>query len=239
MSVLPISPQNPLMDSLPEGWERAVTSEGEVYFINHQTKTTSWFDPRLNRPNVSSLSPSHQIGAPSMQFYQQDKRQRQQQIQQRLLEREFLIQQQRMSGQHTDPLINNNSLISNLVREKYATHHMNAGVLGRVSSVDSGLDGIGSYLTSTSSDGLNDMETSDVDRSNRFNKNTSIEQDMCFNNRLPEFFDSLQATNVDLEILEDGAELSGDLEAINSEVLNDVDMILSTNNKADEYLTWL
>ncbi|ODN04606.1 Transcriptional coactivator YAP1 [Orchesella cincta] len=32
---------------LPEGWEQAITPEGEVYFINHQARTTSWFDPRL------------------------------------------------------------------------------------------------------------------------------------------------------------------------------------------------
>ena len=32
---------------LPEGWEQSMTPEGEVYFINHVTRTTSWFDPRL------------------------------------------------------------------------------------------------------------------------------------------------------------------------------------------------
>lgn len=32
---------------LPEGWEQAHTPEGEIYFINHQTRTTSWFDPRI------------------------------------------------------------------------------------------------------------------------------------------------------------------------------------------------
>lgn len=32
---------------LPEGWEQAVTPEGEMYFIDHHTKKTSWFDPRL------------------------------------------------------------------------------------------------------------------------------------------------------------------------------------------------
>lgn len=32
---------------LPEGWEQATTHEGEVYFINHETRTTSWFDPRI------------------------------------------------------------------------------------------------------------------------------------------------------------------------------------------------
>nr|XP_027211630.1 transcriptional coactivator YAP1-A-like isoform X2 [Penaeus vannamei] len=34
---------------LPESWEQAVTPEGEVYFINHDDKSTSWFDPRLPR----------------------------------------------------------------------------------------------------------------------------------------------------------------------------------------------
>ncbi|XP_064098501.1 transcriptional coactivator YAP1-like isoform X1 [Macrobrachium nipponense] len=34
---------------LPDGWEQAVTPEGEVYFINHEDKSTSWFDPRLPR----------------------------------------------------------------------------------------------------------------------------------------------------------------------------------------------
>lgn len=36
---------------LPEGWEQAITQEGEVYFINHQARTTSWFDPRLRKSN--------------------------------------------------------------------------------------------------------------------------------------------------------------------------------------------
>lgn len=32
---------------LPEGWEQAMTPEGEIYYINHKNKTTSWLDPRL------------------------------------------------------------------------------------------------------------------------------------------------------------------------------------------------
>ncbi|XP_076435614.1 transcriptional coactivator YAP1-like [Babylonia areolata] len=32
---------------LPAGWERAYTAEGEVYFINHIDRTTSWFHPSL------------------------------------------------------------------------------------------------------------------------------------------------------------------------------------------------
>ncbi|KAK6317646.1 hypothetical protein J4Q44_G00130460 [Coregonus suidteri] len=43
---------------LPEGWEQAVTPEGEVYYINHITKTTSWLDPQLVQGAVAQVKPS-------------------------------------------------------------------------------------------------------------------------------------------------------------------------------------
>uniref|UniRef100_A0A667Y529 Membrane-associated guanylate kinase, WW and PDZ domain-containing protein 1 n=1 Tax=Myripristis murdjan TaxID=586833 RepID=A0A667Y529_9TELE len=43
-------PEDPL-GPLPENWEMAYTESGEVYFIDHNTKTTSWIDPRcLDKP---------------------------------------------------------------------------------------------------------------------------------------------------------------------------------------------
>lgn len=41
-------PDCSLSGPLPEGWEQAITSEGEIYYINHKNKTTSWLDPRLD-----------------------------------------------------------------------------------------------------------------------------------------------------------------------------------------------
>ncbi|XP_014214487.1 transcriptional coactivator yorkie isoform X2 [Copidosoma floridanum] len=38
---------NSALRPLPEGWEQARTPEGEIYFINHPARTTSWFDPRI------------------------------------------------------------------------------------------------------------------------------------------------------------------------------------------------
>jgi hypothetical protein len=32
---------------MPPGWQQARTNRGEIYFINHNTRTTSWDDPRL------------------------------------------------------------------------------------------------------------------------------------------------------------------------------------------------
>ncbi|XP_042313521.1 transcriptional coactivator YAP1 isoform X2 [Sceloporus undulatus] len=50
----PTSPpvQQNIMNSatgpLPDGWEQAMTQDGEIYYINHKNKTTSWLDPRLD-----------------------------------------------------------------------------------------------------------------------------------------------------------------------------------------------
>uniref|UniRef100_H3CJJ1 Membrane associated guanylate kinase, WW and PDZ domain containing 1b n=1 Tax=Tetraodon nigroviridis TaxID=99883 RepID=H3CJJ1_TETNG len=44
-------PSEDPLGPLPENWEMAYTEDGEVYFIDHNTKTTSWVDPRcLNKP---------------------------------------------------------------------------------------------------------------------------------------------------------------------------------------------
>lgn len=36
-----------LSSQLPPGWEQGITPDGEIYFINHLERTTSWFDPRI------------------------------------------------------------------------------------------------------------------------------------------------------------------------------------------------
>ncbi|KAI8972706.1 E3 ubiquitin-protein ligase RSP5 [Pilobolus umbonatus] len=43
VQVQPISQLGPL----PSGWEMRLTSTGRVYFVDHNTKTTTWDDPRL------------------------------------------------------------------------------------------------------------------------------------------------------------------------------------------------
>ncbi|XP_056280375.1 membrane-associated guanylate kinase, WW and PDZ domain-containing protein 2a isoform X3 [Pseudoliparis swirei] len=44
---LPKPEDNDELGPLPDSWEMAYTEKGEVYFIDHNTKTTSWLDPRL------------------------------------------------------------------------------------------------------------------------------------------------------------------------------------------------
>ncbi|XP_058127823.1 E3 ubiquitin-protein ligase Nedd-4-like [Anopheles coustani] len=38
---------------LPEGWEERVHSDGRIFFIDHNSRTTQWEDPRLSIPNIA------------------------------------------------------------------------------------------------------------------------------------------------------------------------------------------
>ncbi|XP_021706978.1 E3 ubiquitin-protein ligase Nedd-4 isoform X3 [Aedes aegypti] len=38
---------------LPEGWEERVHNDGRTFFIDHNTRTTQWDDPRLSNPKIA------------------------------------------------------------------------------------------------------------------------------------------------------------------------------------------
>ncbi|XP_060536346.1 E3 ubiquitin-protein ligase NEDD4 isoform X4 [Cylas formicarius] len=38
---------------LPEGWEERVHIDGRIFFIDHNTRTTQWDDPRLSNPQIA------------------------------------------------------------------------------------------------------------------------------------------------------------------------------------------
>ncbi|KAJ8925495.1 hypothetical protein NQ315_009333 [Exocentrus adspersus] len=38
---------------LPEGWEERVHTDGRIFFIDHNTRTTQWEDPRLSNPQIA------------------------------------------------------------------------------------------------------------------------------------------------------------------------------------------
>ncbi|CAG9821223.1 unnamed protein product [Phaedon cochleariae] len=41
------------LGALPEGWEERVHSDGRIFFIDHNTRTTQWEDPRLYNPQIA------------------------------------------------------------------------------------------------------------------------------------------------------------------------------------------
>jgi E3 ubiquitin-protein ligase NEDD4 len=42
------------LGALPSGWEIRMTSTQRIYFVDHNTRTTTWDDPRLGRAAVQA-----------------------------------------------------------------------------------------------------------------------------------------------------------------------------------------
>jgi len=38
---------------LPDGWEERVHTDGRIFFIDHNTQTTQWDDPRMSNPDIA------------------------------------------------------------------------------------------------------------------------------------------------------------------------------------------
>ena len=38
---------------LPDGWEERVHEDGRVFYIDHNTRTTQWEDPRICNPKIA------------------------------------------------------------------------------------------------------------------------------------------------------------------------------------------
>ncbi|XP_050388537.1 transcriptional coactivator YAP1 isoform X2 [Patella vulgata] len=54
-------------EPLPPGWSIGVTVVGQRYFLNHETQTTTWQDPRKTQSTTNLLNPQQQQPAPAQQ----------------------------------------------------------------------------------------------------------------------------------------------------------------------------
>ena len=228
-----------------------------MYYIDHMTQTTTWYDPRLNRNQTTNNNFIQGQASKSQEHvnrrYLQLEKEKLRQRQQMLLHQEMMIQRQLSQA---DTSISGAPMINSLCDPKFANPPSFSNVQHkRVGSADSGLDGMGSFLSPPASDadvisGIDDvdmegnipqpqMKESLTRRSDPGNLN-QINQ--ANTGHLPEFFDRMPATNVDLGILESDGDIGSGLEHIQSDVLNDVDMMFpatqNSKNK-DGFLTWL
>lgn len=48
----------PQLGFLPTGWESRLADNGKVYFVDHNTKTTTWLDPSKDQPSHSDDLPN-------------------------------------------------------------------------------------------------------------------------------------------------------------------------------------
>lgn len=248
-------------NSLPDGWEQAITPEGEIYYINHLTRTTSWVDPRLaamtqnrntshpppmlqNRPQ-----PPQKAMLERVQMEQKELKKRQQQ----LLEQEILLKHGLLERGGSK------SMLGNLAREaslgQLPTQPEITTPNGHIrdESFDSGLGMNTGYSTFNADVDLNTGANDTTMFDANFNtKDTTSRSGEGRNNtgRLPDFFDNLPGTNVDFGTIESNDSTPTAMETddlgvgldLQTDMLNDVESVLTPNMSKipdPSFLTWL
>ncbi|XP_020711642.2 transcriptional coactivator YAP1 isoform X2 [Athalia rosae] len=210
---------------LPDGWEQARTPEGEIYFINHQTRTTSWFDPRipthlqraptsgamlpqtwLQQPGAGGIQSSQTIQACQRLHSLQLERERLKQRQQEIMRQELM--RQTTTEVAMDPFLSG-------INEQHA----------RQESADSGL-GLGSAysLPHTPEDFLANIDDNMDGRSEGAPMETPD---------LSTLSDNIDSTDDLVPSLQLGEEFTSD-------ILDDVQSLINPNtSKSENVLTWL
>lgn len=217
-AALGISASN--LGPLPEGWEQSSTEEGEIYFINHQTKTTSWFDPRI--PPQLQRSPGGliipQIGNSWIQQTMQQSLQASQQklrLQSLQMERERLRQRQQEIIRQQELMIRSTEIPPGSIDPFLSglTDH------GRQESADSGLGMGTSYSLPQTPQDILDESMDGVSEGGNADMSTLDNTDINTDDLVPTLL---------------GEELTSD-------ILDDVQSLINpTSTKQDSnVLTWL
>ncbi|XP_052783377.1 transcriptional coactivator YAP1-like isoform X2 [Mya arenaria] len=230
---------------MPEGWEQAVTPEGEVYYINHMDRSTSWFDPRLpmhmQRLNVRPQgSPGLPMGVgqvrsggppnlgqpPNIQQTALQKLQEEKELlrkrQEELNRQEMALRNSNVMNPSVDPSSELTQIGDPFLGQNTGDPHVRQG------STDSGLGGMGSgssFMSRTPEEFLSNVSEMEAqDGSHRQGD---------FNNMDMGSIDN-EHSNMDSDDLVPSLQPDD----ISNELLNDVETVL--NNKMDDsLLTWL
>lgn len=248
--------------TLPDGWEQAITSEGEIYYINHKNKTTSWLDPRLdsrfalNQQRITQSAPVKQggiMGGNSQLRLQQLEKERLRLKQQELLRQrpqELALRSQLPTSMEQDPAGGGapNPVVSPMAQDartmtaNSSDPFLNSGTYhSRDESTDSGLSMSSYSVPRTPDDFLNSVDEMDTGDSLPVSMATQP------SSRFPDYLDAIPGTDVDLGTLEgesmavEGEELMPSLqEALSSDILNDMESVLAaTKIDKESFLTWL
>uniref|UniRef100_A0A8D0CHV5 Yes1 associated transcriptional regulator n=1 Tax=Scleropages formosus TaxID=113540 RepID=A0A8D0CHV5_SCLFO len=250
---------------LPEGWEQAVTTDGEIYYINHKNKTTSWLDPRLDpryalnqqrigqsatvkqAPALPSSPQGGVMGGGGSQLRLQQLQMEKERV--RLKQQELLRQRPQVPTSMEQDGSTQNNISSPGVAQDVRTMtsnssdpFLNSGTYhSRDESTDSGLSMSSYSVPRTPDDFLNSVD--EMDTGDPLGPASMATQP----SRFPDYLDTIPGTNVDLGTLEsdsmavEGEELMPSLqEALSSEILNDMESVLAaTKIDKESFLTWL
>ncbi|KAM6973739.1 transcriptional coactivator YAP1 [Aplochiton taeniatus] len=270
-SPVPVPQQNimsPASGPLPEGWEQAITSEGEIYYINHKNKTTSWLDPRLdprfalNQQRITPSTPPLKQGGPlpsspqsggvlggSNQMRLQMEKERLRLKHQELLRQrpqELALRNQLPTSMEQEagtpnPVSSPMAQDARTMTANSSDPFLNSGTYhSRDESTDSGLSMSSYSVPRTPDDFLNSVDEMDTGDSLPVSMVTQP-------SRFPDYLDAIPGTDVDLGTLEsesmavEGEELMPSLqEALSSDILSDMESVLAaTKIDKESFLTWL
>ncbi|XP_012514685.1 PREDICTED: transcriptional coactivator YAP1 isoform X8 [Propithecus coquereli] len=238
----PTSPpvQQNLMNSasgpLPDGWEQAMTQDGEIYYINHKNKTTSWLDPRLDprfamNQRISQSAPVKQPPPLAPQSPQggvmgggNSNQQQQMRLQQLQMEKERLrLKQQELLRQELAlrsqlPTLEQDGGTQNPVSSPGMSQELRTMTTnssdpflnsGTYHSRDESTDSglsMSSYSVPRTPDDFLNS-VDEMDTGDTINQSTLPSQQ----NRFPDYLEAIPGTNVDLGTLEgDGMNIEGE-----------------------------
>ncbi|XP_003780841.1 transcriptional coactivator YAP1 isoform X6 [Otolemur garnettii] len=238
----PTSPpvQQSMMNSasgpLPDGWEQAMTQDGEIYYINHKNKTTSWLDPRLDPrfamnqrisqsapvkqpPPLAPQSPQGGVMGGSNSNQQQQMRLQQLQMEKerlRLKQQELLRQELALRSQL--PTLEQDGGTQNPVSSPGMSQELRTMTTnssdpflnsGTYHSRDESTDSglsMSSYSVPRTPDDFLNS-VDEMDTGDTINQSTLPSQQ----NRFPDYLEAIPGTNVDLGTLEgDGMNIEGE-----------------------------
>ncbi|XP_047247944.1 transcriptional coactivator YAP1 isoform X2 [Girardinichthys multiradiatus] len=263
-SSVPVQQQtlmNPANGPLPDGWEQAITPEGEIYYINHKNKTTSWLDPRLepryalNQQQITQsapVKPSGQLPSSThggvlggnnqlrLQQMEKERLRLQQHRPQELALRNQLPTSMDQDGS-TNPVSSPLAQDARTMTVNSSDPFLNSGTYhSRDESTDSGLSMSSYSVPRTPDDFLNSVD--EMDTGDPLPPFIATQP-----SRFPDYLDAIPGTDVDLGTLEgesmavEGDELMASLqEPLNSDILSDMESVLAaTKIDKENFLTWL
>ncbi|XP_017271941.1 transcriptional coactivator YAP1 [Kryptolebias marmoratus] len=268
-SSVPVQQQNlmnPATGPLPDGWEQAITPDGEIYYINHKNKTTSWLDPRLepryalNQQRITQSAPVKQggqlppsthsgvLGGNNQMRLQQIEKERLRLKQHEALRQrpqELALRNQLPTSMEQDG--GSNPVSSPLAQDartmtaNSSDPFLNSGTYhSRDESTDSGLSMSSYSVPRTPDDFLNSVD--EMDTGDQLPPSMATQP-----SRFPDYLDAIPGTDVDLGTLEgesmavEGEELMPSLqEPLSSDILSDMESVLAaTKIDKESFLTWL
>uniref|UniRef100_G3TRW3 Transcriptional coactivator YAP1 n=1 Tax=Loxodonta africana TaxID=9785 RepID=G3TRW3_LOXAF len=221
---------------LPDGWEQAMTQDGEIYYINHKNKTTSWLDPRLDPrfainqrisqsapvkqpPPLAPQSPQGGVMGGSNSNQQQQMRLQQLQMEKerlRLKQQELLRQELALRSQL--PTLEQDGGTQNPVSSPGISQELRTMTTnssdpflnsGTYHSRDESTDSglsMSSYSVPRTPDDFLNS-VDEMDTGDTINQSTLPSQQ----NRFPDYLEGIPGTNVDLGTLEgDGMNIEGE-----------------------------